>query len=129
MCDELSAISRFGLYAGQIQYEGIGERILRDLDLRSFPNSLQRLANNNSFTLKKIFPDQSSARGNVAIFDTDDWVLTLKVVAIINDHKTPYSDWVMQVADESKSGNYRSYATYIIYGIQNDAVLTAAAYP
>jgi hypothetical protein len=129
VCDGLSAISRFGLYTGQVQHDAAGERLLHDLDLRSFPNSLKRLTNNDSFTLKKMFPDHSSTSGNVAILDTEDWVLTLKVVAIINDNKATYPNWVMQIADESKSGNYRSYSTFIIYNIKNDAVLTAMPYP
>jgi hypothetical protein len=129
ICDALSAISQFTLYTGEVQQKLIGEKLLHNLDLRTFPNSFSRLANESSFTLGKIFPDNSSASGNIAFFESDDWAFTLKVVAVIDANKNVYQDWVVQLADESKLGNYRNYATFIIYDIQNDNYLKAVVYP
>jgi hypothetical protein len=129
ICDAMSAISQFTLYTGEIQHKLIGEKLLHNLDLRTFPNSFSKLANERSFTLGKIFPDNSNASGNIAFFESDDWVFTLKVVAVINANKNIYQDWVVQMADESKLGNYRNYATFIVYDIQNDNFLKAVTYP
>lgn len=128
LCDTLSAISRFELYPEKTQHK-LGEMLLNNLDLRTFPNSLSRLTDDNTFTLKKLFPEQSGASVNAASYESEDWVLTLKVVAILNANNNDIEDWLLQIADESKTGNYRNYATFLVYDIETDKILKAVPFP
>lgn len=129
LCDSLSALSQFEIYPEAVQLEIIGEKLLHNLDLRSFPNSFRRLTSNTSFTLNDLYPDLSSADSNTAVFESSDWVLTLTVAAVVNANDNTYQDWILQVADESKTGNYRNYATFIIYDIKSGSTLKAVSYP
>jgi len=45
----------------------------------------------------------------------------------VNNNST--SDWVVQFSDESKSGNYRNYSSFVIHDSGKAEVLLAMPYP
>ena len=102
-----------------------GKTLLSRLDLRSFPSSLRPAATDAAYTLATMFPTQISSSRNIAQLDTGDWMLSLELVAAarINDNAIP--DWIVWMADEAKSGNYRSYQTLVIYDPERPGMLTA----
>ncbi len=129
VCDALRVLSQAARFTGKIDTESVGLRLLDNLDLRYFPNSLGRLADEDSFTLKALFPKNSVANEATVTLDTADWMLTIKVVAVVLANNNTTEDWVIQLADESKSGNYRSYETLLIYDPVLSDVLKAERIP
>ncbi|HEX23223.1 MAG TPA: hypothetical protein ENH21_07315 [Chromatiales bacterium] len=129
VCDALKIISESPDVSVNINTSSMGLDLLSKLDLRTFPNSLSRLVGENSYTLKSLFPENVEANGPVAIVDTDDWIITLEVVAVVQVNNNSIFDWVVQFSDESKSGNYRSYETLIIYDPERADILQAKLYP
>ncbi len=129
ICDALKIISDSPNVPVSISTSSIGLKLLSGLDLRTFPNSLSRLVDESSYTLKSLFSKDAKANGSVAVVDTEDWVITLDVVAVVQVNSNSIFDWVVQFSDESKSGNYRSYETLIIYDPEGSDVLHAKLYP
>jgi hypothetical protein len=130
ICDALKILSgSTGESSDEVKSLALGENLLSKLDLRTFPSSLNQAASDSSHTLKSLYPNQTSFSGNVAEFQTEDWVLALEVVVVarINDNLEP--DWVVWVTDESKSGNYRGYSTIIIYDPDDKVTFKATTYP
>lgn len=128
-CDALDIISNAEAYSGDIDSISIGEALKTKLDLRTFSNSMSRAADDSNFTLKKIFPDESQVNGAGVTLDLEDWVLTLKTVVVADVNKNGMQDWVVQMADESKEGNYRHYATFIVFDPEKNNFLSATKYP
>lgn len=76
-----------------------------------------------------LFPDNASANGYTATFDSDDWVITLHVVAVVDANGNADNDWVLHLADESKTGTYKNYQTLLIYDPLRSQVFKAHTYP
>lgn len=129
ICDALKIISDSPNVSATIRTSSIGLKVLSGLDLRTFPNSLSRLVDESTYTLKSLFPKDAKANGSIAIVDTEDWIITLDVVAVVQVNNNSIFDWVVQFSDESKSGNYRNYETLIIYDPERYDVLQAKLYP
>ncbi|HBN22655.1 MAG TPA: hypothetical protein DD412_05400 [Holosporales bacterium] len=130
ICDALNILSSStGVPRENVNISSMGEALLIKLDLRSFSSSLYRASDENSHTLKSLYPQNTSSVGNIAELNAEDWTFTLEVVAVakINDNSSP--DWVIWVLDESKSGNYRGYSTLIIYDPERHESFKAIAYP
>lgn len=130
ICDALNILSRSPLSPSKkFKSFPLGEKILTKLDLRTFPSSLNRLASESSNTLKSLYSNQVSFNDNTVELQTEDWSFSLQVVAIarLNDNLNP--DWIIWVADESKSGNYRGYSTIIIYDPGEQLTYKATKYP
>jgi hypothetical protein len=125
VCDALKIISSSKIYSGNIDKTQIGIDLLTKLDIRSFPNSLTRMAEDGLFTLRDILPDQSFSKSASVVYESDDWFFSLYVVAVLNINNNLWQDWVVFLSDESKSGNYRNYATLIIYDPENNETLKA----
>lgn len=115
VCDALKILSDAKVFSGAVKTELMGQQLLNKLDLRSFPNSLHRLTDDNSFTLGSLFASDSVANETSVKYETEDWIITIKVVAVVLLNGNEDEDWVVQLADESKSGNYRNYENLIIY--------------
>lgn len=129
ICDALDILSSAEIYSGDIDSTSIGEALLERLDLRTFSHSMHRAADNSNFTFEKIFPDESRVNGAGVTLDMEDWSLTLHAVAVADVNKNGMQDWVVQMADESKGGNYRHYATFIIFDPEKNTFLSAMKYP
>lgn len=129
-CDALKILSSSsGVPAKEISVFNMGEEIISKLDIRSFPSSLFQVADENSNTLKALFPENVSATNNMAELDTDELSFTLEVVAAAKINNNPQPDWIIWLMDESKSGTYRSYQTLIIFDPENQDRLKAVSNP
>lgn len=130
ICDALNILSNSSRLNNQ-QYKtlNLGEELLYKLDLRSFPSSLHMASSDSSYTLKSIFPNQTTFNNNVAVLETEDWLFTVEVVAVVSVNGNSSPDWIVWIVDESKSGNYRGYSTFIIYDPEQLKVFNAVTYP
>lgn len=130
VCDALKILSNSSPgHAGPSSLSNVGKEVLSKLDLRSFPSSLYVVSDDKSHTLASLYPEQSSSNANIAQIDTKDWAFTLEVVAVARINNNAADDWIAWLYDESKSGNYRSYQTLIIYDAENQDSLKGVLYP
>lgn len=106
----------------------MGDVLLHRLDIRSFPNSFSRMADDNAFTLYKMFPNQLSANTDSVSYESDEWFFSLHIVAIADLNSNVNPDWIVYLSDESKTGNYRNYATLIVYDTQSNEPLKGVLY-
>jgi hypothetical protein len=128
ICDALHILSNSETYTRNVDRNKIGEALLMKLDLRSFPNSFSIMTEDNSYTLSHIFPDQSLSIGSSVLYESSDWLFHLRVVAVVNINNNSNPDWIIQLSDESKLGNYRNYSTLVIYDTESSEVLKAMKY-
>ena len=128
VCDALRLLSQAKRFTGGFDASRMGVDLRNALDVRTFPNSLVRMADERSYTLAQLFPEQSYATGVAVVYDADDWFLGLKVVAVADINRNSILDWIVQLTDESTEGNYRNYATLVIYDPKAGEVLKAALY-
>ncbi|WDD97192.1 hypothetical protein [Thalassomonas actiniarum] len=130
VCDALDILSRSGgVSPVPTDVSTVGEQLLTQLDLRSFPSSLYRASSEHSHTLKSLYPGKTSASGTIASFNSKDWSFTLEVVAITRVNNNEFPDWIVWVLDEAKTGNYRGYSTLIIYDPNTQQSMKGSLYP
>lgn len=115
ICDAMEILSRSKHINGPRLNSRHGEKLARNLDLRSFPSSLFRAADETNHTLYSLFSAEVDANENVALYDSSDWLLRVEVAAEAYINENEFKDWIVWVSDEAKNGNYRSYSTLIIY--------------
>lgn len=109
--------------------EALGKDLLTRLDLRSFPSSLFMKTTKTHFTLQNLYPDDSYADAATASYSTADWIFTVKVVAVADLNHNQQPDWIVWVADEAVTGNYRAYSTVVIYDPADNEFINAVSYP
>ncbi|GLQ30195.1 hypothetical protein [Litoribrevibacter albus] len=128
ICDGLFILSEVELFPEVVDRTEIGAVLRSKLDLRSFPSSLKRLATEDSFTLASLFPEDTKFSGTNVVYDAEDWVYTLRVVAVLNINDNSDQDWLVQLSDEAKVGNYRSYSSFILYDVSSDTLTASSIY-
>lgn len=107
-----------------------GEALLSKLDLRTFPSSQNMLSDDQAHTLTALYPERALSGATTAKIDTEDWSLTLEVVAAARLNDNEADDWIVWLTDEAKSGNYRNYRTLVICDpADQQNSLTTVAYP
>lgn len=105
-----------------------GQFIAKHLDLRSFPSSMFQLTDDTKFTLLSLFPNEIETTRSSVTYKSDDWVLSLDLVAILDVNHNGLPDWIIWLADESKKGNYRSYSTLVSFDV-SETTPTMSAVP
>ena len=95
------------------------------LDLRSFPSSLGPRMDDKSHTIKSIAGNDLAVKANSMIYETPDWNFKLELVATADINANKKEDWILWVTDESKSGNYRSYQTLVLYDVDTSKNILA----
>lgn len=91
--------------------------IANKLDLRSFPSSLGPRLDDKSYTIKNIAGNDLVVKTNSVTYETTDWNFKIELVATADINANKKEDWILWVTDESKSGNYRSYQTLVLYDV------------
>jgi len=130
ICDALDILSNSSWKGNEkINSLNLGEKLQSKLDLRTFPSSLNRSSSKETHTLKSMFPEQTKFSDSLVELQTEDWEFTIEVVALARINDNSFPDWILWVLDESKSGNYRSYSTLVIYDPENQKELKGIAYP
>lgn len=115
MCEHTSLLSRTNITHTEEQQLNFGIRLWESLNLSTFPNTLNRAARGNLVTLKELVPDESSYKNNQVIYDSDHVYLSIRVIAEANLDTNPQKDWIVELIEETKTSNYRNYATIIVY--------------
>ena len=128
-CEALDLIAKAQPFAGNVDTASMGRLLLDRLDLRSFPNSLAMQATDQAFTLATLFPQNLKANGVSANMETADTRLNLQVVAVVPANGNASPDWIVQVANEFKTGNYRGYATLLLIDPLEKATVQGRSYP
>lgn len=131
ICDALKLlVDSFPRVAAESMRVVAGKALLSKLDLRTFPSSQNMLSDDRSHTLAELYPDRAASDATTARIGTEDWNLTLKIVAAARLNDNAADDWIVWLSDESKTGTYRNYQTLVIYdpSDQHDG-LAAVAYP
>jgi len=97
-------------------------------DLRSFRSSLHQRTNQNSYTLKSLFPNDKLISKNSIHLKTKDWSYKIELIAsvLINNNKKP--DWVLWLYDEALQGNYRGYQTLVLIDPDSNKMIKASNY-
>ena len=116
LCDVLGLLGNKS-YSVKKADVNISNLIASKLDLRSFPSSLGPRIDDKSHTIKSIAGNDLAVKANAAIYETPDWNFKLELVAISDINANKKEDWILWVTDESKSGNYRSYQTLVLYDV------------
>ena len=91
--------------------------IANNLDLRSFSSSLGPRLDEKSYTLKSVAGSNLLIKENNIIYETEGWYYKIELIATADINSNKKEDWILWVTDESKSGNYRSYQTIVLYDI------------
>lgn len=128
VCDVLKILADSTPFLGKSDRRLIGLKLLFDLDLRSFPNSLRQI-NENSYTFNSLFPNNWLIDGATITVDTEDWFYSVEVVAVVRANNNSTEDWIVQFVDDSKEGTYIDVQTLIIYDPQKSDLLQATSYP
>ena len=62
----------------------------------------------------------------VAAYETKDMHVRLEVVATLDINNNAKPDWLLWLADEARTGNYRQYQTLVIYDASDSGPLRVA---
>lgn len=116
LCDVLGVLGNKS-YSVMKSDPNMSNVIANKLDLRSFPSSLGPRIDSKSHTIKSIAGNDLVVKDNSVIYETPDWNLKFELVATADINVNKKEDWVLWVIDESKSGNYRSYQTLVLYDV------------
>lgn len=129
LCDALQMLGNQP-YSVMKADENISHTIANNLDLRSFPSSFGPRLDDESHTLRKIVSNNLAIKGNSVVYETADWYFKLELIAANDINANNIEDWILWVADESKTGNYRSYQTIVIYDVDTSKnTINAKTYP
>lgn len=124
LCDVLALIRHQKLATGT-QDVAFGTALATRLDLRSFPSSLAPMLDERRFSLDRLDRAAVQIEPTAAVYETKDAHYRLEVVATMDLNNNAKTDWVLWLADEARTGNYRQYQTLIIYDVSDSGYLRA----
>ena len=79
-----------------------------------FPSSLSQVLDEHKYSLNQLDGAAVKLEPTVAVYETKDTHYRLEVVAILDINNNAQTDWLLWLADEARTGNYRQYQTLII---------------
>lgn len=106
----------------------LGQALATRLDLRSFPSSLFQTLDERKFSLSHLDAKAVKADSTGVTYETKDWHFRLELVATLDVNNNGKADWVLWLADEAKSGNYRQYQTLIVPDVSDTGPMSAIPY-
>lgn len=106
-----------------------GQALANRLDLRSFPSSLFQMLDEKKYSLSTLGAKAVKVESASVTYETGDWRYRLELVATLDMNRNGKLDWVLWLADEAKSGNYRQYQTLIVQDVSDTGSLHAVPYP
>ena len=127
MCEVLAIVDNRKFSDGS-QGVAFGQILANRLDLRSFPSSLFQMLNDQKYSLSLLNAEAIKVEPTAVTYETGDWRYRLEVVATLDVNNNAKADWVLWLADEAKSGNYRQYKTLIIFDVSDSGSLSAVPY-
>ena len=112
--------------AGKTTATNYGREIYTRLNIGNLPSSLVEGVSEKPIFLKDKLAD---SRPKITKFkiesETPQWFFAVETVAEIDCDHNGVKDLIVQVIDEARQGNYRSYSTWLIMNAGKTGVLTA----
>jgi len=127
LCDVLALIGDKKLPAAR-QDVALGQVLATRLDVRSFPSSLFQMLDEQKYTLSQLDAKAIKTDNTAVTYETPEWRYRIELVATLDINKNGKADWVLWLADEAKTGNYRQYQTLIIQDVSDTGSLSATPY-
>ena len=127
LCEVLAIIGEKKLSAGR-QDVGFGQALASRLDLRSFPSSLFQTLDEHKFSLSQLDAKAVKTEATAVTYETAEWRYRIEVVATLDVNNNGKADWLLWLADEAKTGNYRQYQTLVIYDVNETGPMKATPY-
>jgi len=129
ICDSVDLINSAKVN-GAAKYDGksemeYGKTLYNKLNLRSFPSSMRPSLDEDNFIPAALkYRDFKISKYGIKS-DTDDWFISIKVVADMDFDGDSKREWLVWFTDEAKEGNYRDYSAMLIDGIGESDFLKA----
>lgn len=127
LCEVLAMVGDRKPDAGR-QDVTFGQALTTRLDLRSFPSSLFQTLDEKKHSLSQLDTKAVTVEPTRATYETKDWHFRLELVATLDVNNNGKPDWVLWLADEAKSGNYRQYQTLIAHDVSDTGPINVASY-
>lgn len=127
LCEVLAMVGDRKLDAGR-QDVTFGQALTTRLDLRSFPSSLFQALDENKHSLSRLDTKAIKVEPTRATYETKDWHFRLELVATLDVNNNGKPDWILWLADEAKSGNYRQYQTLIAHDVSDTGTINVVPY-
>lgn len=127
LCEVLAMVGDKKLGAGPRSVT-FGTALANRLDLRSFPSSLFQMLDKQKHSLSQLDAKAIKVDSTTVTYETEDWHFRLELVATLDVNNNGKADWVLWLADEAKSGNYRQYQTLVVYDVSDTGPMHAAPY-
>lgn len=105
-----------------------GNDIASELDLSSFPSSLNRRSRKNNKTLSDFGSQYLTINSFSAIRETADWTYAIEIIASTDLNNDNINDLIVWVHDKAKQGSYNTYITLVIPLHNNNQPLSATPY-
>jgi hypothetical protein len=106
----------------------LGARLATQLDLRSFPSSLGPQLDTERYTLAAL-SNALKTDDVAATLEDESSTIRFEVAAEADLNGDGKQDWIVWMADESRDGNYRGYATLVIDDATAAGPLKGKVYP
>ena len=127
LCGALALVGDNKLATGAREV-AFGQALATRLDLRSFPSSLFQMLDEHKYSLNQLDGAAVKLGPMAAVYETKDTHFQLEVVATLDINHNAKTDWLLWLADEARTGNYRQYQTLIIYDASDSGVLRATPF-
>lgn len=125
LCDVAASIGDKKVAMGA-RNVAFGQVLATRLDLRSIPSSLFQMLDEHKYSLNQLDAAAVKLSPVAATYETKDLRFRLEVVATLDVNKNGKADWLLWLADEARTGNYRQYQTLVIYDVTGSGLLRAA---
>lgn len=127
LCEVLAMVGDKKLTVGR-QDATFGQTLATRLDLRSFPSSLFQMLDVQKYSLSQLNAKTVKVESTAVTYETGDWHYRLELVATLDVNNNGKTDWVLWLADEAKSGNYRQYQTLVVQDVHDTGLMSATPY-
>ena len=105
-----------------------GREIYNRLDISNLPSSLVENSDGKAIFLKNRLTKPRPKITKYAVSsDSPKWFFSVETVAETDVDGNGKKDWILQVIDEGKEGNYRSYSTWLVLDAEKTGILKAEA--
>ncbi len=105
-----------------------GELLSSNLDLSSFPSSINQESQVYGKTLQELDPKNLKISNYTVTRETDDWIYTIEVIAAGDLNNDGTNDLILWLNDQAKNGNYHAYSTLVVPLHNSEKTLLATPY-
>lgn len=129
ICDALEILKenkQSKISASKTSSTNYGKEIYNRLNIGNLPSSLVEGVSEKPVFLKdKLAKSRPQITKYKIESDTKQWFFAVETVAEIDCDGNGVKDLILQVVDQAKEGNYRSYSTWLVLNAEKSGVLNA----